>query len=70
MKKPNRNTRFRQILFEKNLTQASFAKLCGINYPDISLLANGRLVPTEWMMDRICKALKMRRRQVFPEYYE
>ncbi|HAZ10811.1 MAG TPA: transcriptional regulator [Candidatus Omnitrophica bacterium] len=55
------NLALKTILFRKSIKQWQLAKMVGIHETNLSKIMIGRLEPSEKLVDKICKALKIKK---------
>ena len=63
----NRLTPLKQVLLEKGITQKEVARRTKLNTAIVSMIANGRYIPTEQQKGRIADAMQLPARQLFDE---
>lgn len=57
--------RLRDIRQERNLTTRKLELLSGVSKSTISRIENGEVIPTQTVMCKLCRALKLRLDDVF-----
>lgn len=60
-------TELKRYQFENGISNKQLSELSGIHETTISLIVNGRLIPSEVQQQRICQALKIELTEIFPE---
>jgi len=60
--------RLYEVLFRKGITHKELAKRTGVSRSYVTGIANHRLLPGPKLAGLICKALKLKERDVFPDY--
>lgn len=59
--------KLKTILFQRNLKQWQLAQMVGIHETNLSKIMIGRLEPSEKLMKKICKALRIKKSELYKE---
>lgn len=57
----------KMVLMEKNIKQWQLAQMAGIHETNLSKIIIGRLEPSEELVNKICKALKIKKSELINE---
>jgi transcriptional regulator with XRE-family HTH domain len=63
--KPNLNKRLKFAIIESELTQRELSRMTGIRESQISMIVNGRMIPTISEQERIAYALNCSPKRLF-----